>query len=203
MIKRQIRMTLKNALVDFDLDQVRKKAIYAIRSKKLSGVHVLEEDLWKKLPGEKYVEIELYNYAENTIKDGREIDVDDDKDWDEEHPVFDAGIGIDKRQNKKQYYLWVEFDTEICPEKYLEKINTLIGTSSKYSHQIDYEFSQMFIITWLYISKFGLLSDDKIEFSLENKKETLTGFICEVLEKLYPSYLSYNARSKNKKYFLI
>jgi len=109
-----------------------------------------------------------------------EIDTEDD-----EPAMFWVGLGWRKKE-KRESFLWLEFDAESCPAKYWDKLNKLVGTSGKYYREIDSEFSQVYMNDWIH---FFLKEEYVRQFydentSLDTQKKILTGFISEALDKI-------------------
>jgi hypothetical protein len=156
-----INLALTKSLVDFD--ELLDKALEAVPGKKLTPVYDSGEDSWR-VPGSKYVEIDE---EEN------------------ETAMFWVGHGWRKKE-KRESFLWLEFDAESCPEEKWEKLKKLIGTSGKYYREIDLEFSQAYMNAWIHF----FLKDEYVkQFYDENvdlnaQKEILTGFISETLDKI-------------------
>jgi hypothetical protein len=160
-MKKGINLTLTKSLVDFD--ELLDKALEAVPGKKLSPVYDPGEDS-RRVPGSKYVEIDMDN---------------------DENTMFWVGLGWRKKE-KREYFLWLEFDAESCPAKYLDKLEKLVGTSGKYYREIDSEFSQVYMNTWIhfflkeeYVRQFY---DEDVD--LNAQKKILSEFISEALEKI-------------------
>jgi len=156
-----INLALTKSLVDFD--ELLDKALKAIPSKKLSPVYDTGEDSWR-VPGGKYVKID--------IKEDEDV-------------IFWVGFSWRKKE-KRESFLWLEFDARTCPEEYWDKIIKFVGTSGKYYREIDFEFSQVYMNAWIH---FFLKEEYLKQFydentGLEAQKEILTGFINEALEKI-------------------
>jgi len=161
-----INLALTKSLVDFD--ELLDKALEAVPGKKLSPVYDPGEDSWR-VPGSKYVEIDMRN----------------DENFEAKKPMFWVGLGWRKKE-KRESFLWLEFDAESCPPENWEKLMKLVGTSGKYYREIDFEFSKVYMNAWI---RFFLKEEYVKQFYDENidinaQKEILTGFISEALEKI-------------------
>jgi hypothetical protein len=166
-MEKGINLSLTKSLVDFD--ELLDKAIAAVPDKKLSAVYDPGEDSWR-VPGGKYVK----------------INIEEEEDFVGEPPLFWVGFGW-RKNVKRESHLWLEFDAKSCPAKYWEKIKNLVGTSGKYYREIDIEFSQVYMNSWIH---FFLKEEYLKQFydengpSLEAQKEILIGFISEALSKI-------------------
>ena len=88
-----------------DLDKLLDEAIKAASSKKLSVAHELHDhEVWRFQIG-KHVQV-----------------IDDDVEGDEDDsPIFWVGYGWEEDVKGKSC-LWLEFNAEMCPEKYWDKL---------------------------------------------------------------------------------
>jgi len=165
-MEKGINLALTNSLVEFD--SLLKTAITAVSLKKLLLADDLAEvDSWK---------FQVGNY----------VRVQDEDEEENESTLFWIGFGWEE-DGKYKPSIWLEFDAKTCPEKYWGKINKLAGTSGKYYSEVDFEFAQVYMNAWIH---FFLKEEYLKRFYEENadlnaQKEILTGFIKEVLDKLY------------------
>ena len=151
-----------------DLDRLLDEAIGEASSRKLSVPPELHNlDVWRFQIG-KHVQV---------------ID-DDGSDDEEDFPIFWIGYGWEEN-DRREPCLWIEFDAEMCPEKYWGKLYTLIGSPGKYHSEVTFDFIHPnngivhFILKEEYLKQFfGENTDRKAQ------KKILIGFINEVMEKL-------------------
>jgi len=147
-----------------DLDKLLDEAIKAASSKKLSVAHELHDhEVWRFQIG-KHVQV-----------------IDDDVEGDEDDsPIFWVGYGWEEDVKGKSC-LWLEFNAEMCPEKYWDKLYKLVGSPGEYHSEVTFDFIHSnsgivhFILKEEYLKQFFGENTDR-----NAQKKILTGLINEV-----------------------